>query len=92
MENEFIEKNKKAIIEEMQNSLKSINGFLEEVIQNEISPEADALVMRTYMMAISHQVGYLTAVFNQYVTLMNGKVEKKDNKPIGFQAIGEEDL
>lgn len=82
MSEEFINKNKEAILEEISQSLTSLNSYINEILTSDINPETDGLYMRTMTMAISHQLGYLTAIFNQYFVLEAGYIPKQ--KPIGF--------
>lgn len=85
MSEDFIEKNKDAILQEMSQSLSSLNSYMNDVLNSEIQPETDGLYMRTISMAMSHQIGYLTALFNQYYVLNSGEIPKQ--KPIGFGAL-----
>lgn len=85
MSEEFLNQNKEAIIEEMGQSIQTMSGYLNEVLTAETSPESDQVFLRTMMIAMGHQLGYLTALYNQYYVIAKGEIPKQ--KPIGFGAL-----
>ena len=89
MSEEFIQQNREAIVEEMGQSIQTMSGYLNEVLTSEISPEVDSTFMRTIMIAMGHQLGYLTALYNQYYVITKGEIPKQ--KPIGFGALTDKD-
>lgn len=89
MSEEFLNQNKEAIIEEMGQSIQTMSGYLNEILTSDAPPEADSTFLRTIMIAMGHQLGYLTALYNQYYVITNGEVPK--SKPIGFGALTEKE-
>ena len=82
-----IEMNKSALLDEIGNSLSTINEFVNEAIEQTEGGKPDALL--SSMIGMAHQVGYITAVFNQYLVFERGVQE--DNKKIGFGSMFKKD-
>jgi len=81
---DFIDDNKKALLEEMAESLSVLN----EVITNYVNMEPNENVLIQMSMifsSMSNRIGYLTAVFNQYFSILTN--EAGLNKPIGFEFL-----
>ena len=72
-------KNKSALIDEMGNSLATANEFINDAIEQTEGGKPEALL--SSMIGMAHQIGYLSAVFNQYVVFERGM-------PAGEQKIG----
>lgn len=71
------------ILIDMQNSLATANNTLEDAIESKSSDE-----LRNILLGLAHSLGYLTASFSQYLTILGIDVEgdepgKKDHR-IGF--------
>jgi len=76
--------NKKALMDEMSSSLSNLNEFLNNAME---LCEEDGKVPYSALIGMSHQIGFLTAVFNQYVIFERGFSEKQE--PVGFKAVAE---
>jgi len=80
---DFNSLNKKALLDELGSSLSSLNEFVNSAI--ELSEEGK--VPFPAIIGMSHQIGFLTAVFNQYIIFERGFQE--EGEPIGFKALAE---
>ena len=79
MAEDFASLNKVAVVEEMGITLQSINNFIEELIASQ-----DEISRSNVMVGISHQIGYLSALYNQYKVLETGELPSKKQTRIGF--------
>lgn len=84
MDDDFKSLNKKALIDEFSSSLSNLNDFVNSAI--ELSEE-DGKVPFSALIGMSHQIGFLTAVFNQYIIFERGFPQ--EGEPIGFKAMAE---
>jgi hypothetical protein len=82
---EFIEENKQACIQEIGIQIQQLNTFISEIANMEVR-DTDIAETRNYLMLIGHSVGYLTAVYNEFMSLETGVVKQEEN-PIGFSAL-----
>lgn len=84
MDDDFKSLNKKALIDEFGTSLSNLNEFVNSAI--ELSEE-EGKVPFSAIIGMSHQIGFLTAVFNQFIILERGIPQ--EGEPIGFKAMAE---
>lgn len=90
MNKDFIEDNKTALIEEISTTISSLSEIIKDVSQQEPQePSIDNAYLRNYFMAVSQNIGYLVALYNQYYILLTGNIEKDVKRPIGFSALNE---
>lgn len=82
--NDFLEKNKSAIIEEMGKELSFLGGVIDEIIGNEPN-EHSIDEIKNLIIAMSYKLGSLTTLFNQYYIMLNGF--SPEQRKIGFQAL-----
>lgn len=87
MEDDFVEKNKEALVEEMQVSIHQFNSLVQAIVS---TGGAERLSISSLIPGITHQIGFLSAVFNQYVILLRGNIGKITKKSIGFNNMLDE--
>jgi hypothetical protein len=87
--NEFIEKNKKALLEELVDSMNSMSEYIATAVQLEPSKE-DRALLRSILIGIARTQGYASAVLNQYLVLETGEIGEEKVTPIGFQSMIDE--
>lgn len=75
--NELIEA-RKIYLAEIKSSLQSINNFVQDAVNSETK-----LFRENIILAIFHQIGYLTSLFNQLINIEPYDVDD-ENKKIGF--------
>lgn len=78
--------NKQALIDEMAVSINNLNEFINDALETKISPDGNIIFPFSSLVGVSHQVGYLTAVFNQFVVFERGPVTKEEKK-VGFRLM-----
>lgn len=78
-----ITKFKGALLDEMGTSLSNINEFINSAIEETEGGKPENLL--SAIIGISHQIGYITAAFNQFIVFERGLVEGE--KRIGFSAL-----
>ena len=86
MSKEFIEQNKEACIQEIGIQIQQLNAYVGEVANMEVT-ESDMAETRNYFMLIGHSVGYLTAVYNEYMALETAVITQEKSNPIGFGSL-----
>jgi len=83
----FIEKNEMALIEEMADSMNTVN----ELISSAASltpledPNHELTMMKNYLISIAQNMGNLTSCFNQYIVFKTGVLPQP--RPMGFKAL-----
>jgi len=83
----FIEKNEMALIEEMADSMNTVN----ELISSAASltplddPNHELTMMKNYLISIAQNMGNLTSCFNQYIVFKTGVLPQ--SSPMGFKAL-----
>jgi hypothetical protein len=85
MENDFFEKNKISLIQEIGTTVGESNNILNDIINNTKIKKGRSIntVDNKLLIALGHKLGYLSAVYNQLYTNIKGDTEKDPNK-IGF--------
>jgi len=84
MSEDFTTLNKKTLLDEIGSSLVNLNEFVNDAIE---TSEKNNSVPVSSMLGLVHQIGYITAIYNQYSILENGLPSEKE--PIGFKAMVE---
>jgi nanoRNase/pAp phosphatase (c-di-AMP/oligoRNAs hydrolase) len=82
---EFINKNKNMLIQEMASTINMINLDINNIIE---IPEESVKATEKIIHGLALNVGYLTAIFNQYYVLLTGKISEQ--KQIGFKSLEED--
>ena len=85
MDEDFKILNKKALLEEFGTSLNNLNEFVNAAIEQS---ETDGKVPFSALIGMSHQIGFITAVYNQYMIFEIG-LPGKEQETIGFKALAE---
>jgi hypothetical protein len=78
-----IVQNKSALIDELGNSLSTANDFINDAIEHTEGGKPEDLL--SSMIGLAHQIGYMTAVFNQFIIFERGMPEP--GKKIGFGSM-----
>lgn len=86
---EFVEKNKMALLEELVDSMNTMNEYLAAALQLEPSKE-DRALLRNILIGIARTTGYISAVLNQFLVLQTGEIGEAVPAKIGFQALIDE--
>jgi len=81
----FIDKNKEMLIQEMASTINMINSDINNIIE---IPEESGKTTEKIIHGLALNVGYLTAIFNQYYVLLTGKISEQ--KQIGFRSLDED--
>lgn len=76
-------KNKAALIDELGSALAVMNELVNDAIEK--TGDGNPANLLSSMLGMAHQVGFVTAVFNQYVIFERGLVEGE--KKIGFGSM-----
>jgi hypothetical protein len=84
MKEEISTLNKKALIDEMANSINNMNEFINEAIES-LAEEKSAT---SSLVGIAHQIGYLSASFNQFLIFERGLPDTVE-QAIGFRAVAQ---
>jgi len=79
-----IEMNKSALLDEIGNALSNANDFINGAIENTEDGKPENLL--SPMIGIAHQIGFITAVFNQYIVFERG-ISTEGDKKIGFGSM-----
>ena len=83
----FEEKNKNALLEEMAESINSINSLIAAATQAgpTENPAHEASLLKNYLIALAQNVGSLTSCYNQYIVFDTGAIQEE--KLIGFNSM-----
>lgn len=87
MDENFVAKNKNALIEEMAENINNINALINAATQAGPTedPAHELSVIKNVVIAMAQNAGALTSCFNQYIIFETGNVTEE--KRIGFQAL-----
>ena len=81
---ELIEKNKEMLLQEMSTAINGLNTDINSIIN--VNDES-GMITEKIIHGVALNVGYLTALFNQYYVLLTG--ETNETKPMGFRSFNE---
>jgi hypothetical protein len=83
IKDEDLKKNKDALLDEMGSSLANANEFINSAIEETQDGKPENLL--SSVLGLAHQIGYITAVFNQYIVFERGLPEGE--RKIGFVSM-----
>lgn len=83
----FIEENKNAVIEEMGSSINMMNQVINSIVETP-NDESGEYAIKKLMMVLSHQIGSLTMLYNEFYILHTGIIPSdQEEQRIGFTAM-----
>jgi hypothetical protein len=87
LDDDFITRNKQALMEEMVDALNNLNTLVSQAAQAGPTEQAEheLSMMKNYLIAIGQNLGSLSTLFNQYLVFETGELPKA--RPLGFQAM-----
>lgn len=83
----FVEKNKKALMEEMADNINAINNLISAATQAGPTedPAHELSLMKNIIIAIAQNTGALSSCYNQYIIFETGSMSEE--RLIGFQSL-----
>jgi hypothetical protein len=83
----FIEKNKKVLMEEMADNINAINSLISAATQAGPTedPAHELSIVKNVIIAIAQNTGALTSCYNQFMIFETGSISEE--RLIGFQSL-----
>lgn len=93
MDDNFIIKNKEALLEEMSSQLNLMNEILNDCVNNDVigDQSINLEILNKCIINFSKSLGYIIACYNQYYALLTGNIGE-ETKPIGFNSLINENI